>query len=89
MPHKQVPWPGRFLAEQIVCGGIRTQSRVASLPRVMVCHRALILVALVQAWVVFEDVVAASNAIRQMQSFPLFDKPMRLAYAKAKVRRVL
>lgn len=29
-----------------------------------------------QAWVVFEDVSSATNAIRQMQSFPFYDKPM-------------
>lgn len=29
-----------------------------------------------QAWVAFEDVRAASQAMRQMQGFPLFDKPM-------------
>ncbi|KAG6787105.1 hypothetical protein NC652_007165 [Populus alba x Populus x berolinensis] len=29
-----------------------------------------------QAWVVFEDVQSASNAMRQMQSFPFYDKPM-------------
>ena len=29
-----------------------------------------------QAWVVFEDVNSASNALRQMQGFPFYDKPM-------------
>ncbi|MCL7038965.1 hypothetical protein MKW94_018241, partial [Papaver nudicaule] len=29
-----------------------------------------------QAWVVFSEVTAASNAVRQMQSFPFYDKPM-------------
>ena len=29
-----------------------------------------------QAWVVFEDVGSASNAMRQMQSFTFYDKPM-------------
>ncbi|EPS58040.1 spliceosomal protein, partial [Genlisea aurea] len=37
-----------------------------------------------QAWVVFSDVPAASNAVRQMQSFPFYDKPMRIQYAKTK-----
>ncbi|KAF2298380.1 hypothetical protein GH714_023392 [Hevea brasiliensis] len=37
-----------------------------------------------QAWVVFEDVKSATNAMRQMQSFPFYDKPMRIQYAKAK-----
>jgi RNA recognition motif-containing protein len=29
-----------------------------------------------QAWVVFTDTAAATNAMRTMQSFPLFDKPI-------------
>ena len=37
-----------------------------------------------QAWVVFADVGAATNALRQMQGFPFYDKPMRIAFAKAK-----
>ncbi|KAK3022957.1 hypothetical protein RJ639_046775 [Escallonia herrerae] len=37
-----------------------------------------------QAWVVFSEVTAASNAVRQMQNFPFYDKPMRIQYAKGK-----
>jgi len=37
-----------------------------------------------QAWVVFADVTAATNALRQMQGFPFFDKAMRLSYCKSK-----
>mmetsp|Transcript_8916 Transcript_8916/g.26771 ORF Transcript_8916/g.26771 Transcript_8916/m.26771 type:complete len:217 (-) Transcript_8916:47-697(-) len=37
-----------------------------------------------QAWVVFADVGSATNALRQMQGFPFYDKPMRIAFAKAK-----
>ncbi|KAL3850553.1 hypothetical protein ACJIZ3_012435 [Penstemon smallii] len=37
-----------------------------------------------QAWVVFSEVPAASNAVRQMQNFPFYDKPMRIQYAKSK-----
>ncbi|KDP28176.1 hypothetical protein JCGZ_13947 [Jatropha curcas] len=37
-----------------------------------------------QAWVVFEDVQSANNAMRQMQAFPFYDKPMRIQYAKTK-----
>ncbi|KAI8574765.1 hypothetical protein RHMOL_Rhmol01G0379300 [Rhododendron molle] len=37
-----------------------------------------------QAWVVFEDVSSASSALRQMQGFPFYDKPMRIQYAKTK-----
>uniref|UniRef100_A0A6N2M595 RRM domain-containing protein n=1 Tax=Salix viminalis TaxID=40686 RepID=A0A6N2M595_SALVM len=29
-----------------------------------------------QAWVVYNEVTAASNAVRQMQGFPFYDKPM-------------
>ncbi|XP_073145468.1 U2 small nuclear ribonucleoprotein B'' 2 [Henckelia pumila] len=37
-----------------------------------------------QAWVVFSEVAAASNAMRQMQNFPFYDKPIRIQYAKTK-----
>jgi len=37
-----------------------------------------------QAFVVFRDVTSATAAVRQMQGFPFYDKPMRLDYAKAK-----
>eukprot|EP00850_Spirogloea_muscicola_P023097 SM000328S12467 [mRNA] locus=s328:80075:81541:- [translate_table: standard] len=37
-----------------------------------------------QAWVVFDDITSATNALRQMQGFPFYDKPMRISYAKAK-----
>jgi hypothetical protein len=36
-----------------------------------------------QAWVVFETVEAAKNAVIQMQGFPLFEKKMRIAFADA------
>jgi U2 small nuclear ribonucleoprotein B'' len=29
-----------------------------------------------QAWVVFSDVASATNALRSMQGFPFFDKPI-------------
>lgn len=29
-----------------------------------------------QAWVAFSEVTSASNAVRQMQNFPFYDKPM-------------
>ncbi|KIY99925.1 U1 small nuclear ribonucleoprotein A [Monoraphidium neglectum] len=37
-----------------------------------------------QAWVVFADVAAATNALRQMQGFPFFEKPIRIEYARGK-----
>ncbi|KAG0495412.1 hypothetical protein HPP92_000103 [Vanilla planifolia] len=37
-----------------------------------------------QAWVVFEDVTSASEALKRMQGFPFYDKPMRIQYAKTK-----
>ncbi|KAJ8608428.1 hypothetical protein CTAYLR_010330 [Chrysophaeum taylorii] len=37
-----------------------------------------------QAWVVFAEVGSATNALRQMQGFPFYDKPMRIAFAKVK-----
>lgn len=37
-----------------------------------------------QAFVVFRDVSSATQAVRQMQGFPFYDKPMKLSYAKSK-----
>ena len=37
-----------------------------------------------QAWIVFEDVPSATAAVKGLQSFPFFDKPMRLTYALTK-----
>ncbi|KAG8527455.1 uncharacterized protein KY384_007607 [Bacidia gigantensis] len=37
-----------------------------------------------QAFVVFDDVDAAKNAIEEVQGFELFDKPMALDFAKSK-----
>ncbi|GMH20444.1 hypothetical protein Nepgr_022285 [Nepenthes gracilis] len=37
-----------------------------------------------QAWVVFEEISSAASALRQMQGFPFYDKPMRIQYAKTK-----
>ncbi len=35
-----------------------------------------------QAFVIFNDVNNASNALRSMQGFPFYDKPMRIQYSK-------
>lgn len=37
-----------------------------------------------QAFVVFDDVSAANDAMEMLQDFDLFGKPMQLAYAKTK-----
>lgn len=37
-----------------------------------------------QAWVVFEDVSSATSALRQMNGFPFYDKPMKIQFAKTK-----
>uniref|UniRef100_A0A6V1NUL1 RRM domain-containing protein n=1 Tax=Heterosigma akashiwo TaxID=2829 RepID=A0A6V1NUL1_HETAK len=42
-----------------------------------------------QAWVCFADTAAATNALRQMQGFPFYEKPMRIAFAKNKSDKVL
>jgi len=36
-----------------------------------------------QAFIVYKDVASAGNAMRQMNNFPFYDKPMKIAYAKA------
>ncbi len=35
-----------------------------------------------QAFVVFKEISSATGAIRSMQGFPFYDKPMRIAYSK-------
>ncbi|KAL5480095.1 hypothetical protein EMCRGX_G023717 [Ephydatia muelleri] len=37
-----------------------------------------------QAFVVFRDIASATSALRSMQGFPFYDKPMRIAYCKSK-----
>jgi len=37
-----------------------------------------------QAWVVFNEVMAASNALKGKQGFQFFGKPMKIQFAKAK-----
>jgi len=37
-----------------------------------------------QAFIVFKDVTSATNAMRSMQHFPFYDKPMKIQYAKGK-----
>ena len=37
-----------------------------------------------QAFIVFRDIEAATQAVRQMQGFPFYDKPMNITYAKTK-----
>ncbi len=36
-----------------------------------------------QAFVIFKDVPAAAAALKSMQGFPFYDKPMRIAFAKS------
>ena len=36
-----------------------------------------------QAFVIFKEVTSATNALRSMQGFPFYDKPMRIGYAKS------
>ncbi|XP_064359173.1 U1 small nuclear ribonucleoprotein A isoform X2 [Dromaius novaehollandiae] len=35
-----------------------------------------------QAFVIFKEISSATNALRSMQGFPFYDKPMRIQYAK-------
>lgn len=35
-----------------------------------------------QAFVIFKEIGHATNALRTMQGFPFYDKPMRIAYSK-------
>lgn len=36
-----------------------------------------------QAFVIFKEISSATNALRTMQGFPFYDKPMRIAYSKS------
>jgi len=36
-----------------------------------------------QAFVIFKEVTSATNALRSMQGFPFYDKPMRIAYSRS------
>lgn len=35
-----------------------------------------------QAFVIFKEIASATNALRTMQGFPFYDKPMRISYSK-------
>ena len=35
-----------------------------------------------QAFVIFQDITAATTAAKSMQGFPFYDKPMRIAFSK-------
>lgn len=35
-----------------------------------------------QAFVIFKEIASATNALRTMQGFPFYDKPMRIQYSK-------
>lgn len=37
-----------------------------------------------QAWIVFDNVTSATNALRQLQGFPFYDKAVRISYAHTK-----
>merc|ERR1719387_922850 len=37
-----------------------------------------------QAWIIFADILSATNALQGMQAFPILGKPIRIQYAKTK-----
>lgn len=37
-----------------------------------------------QAWIIFKELSSATNALKSLQGFPFYNKPMRIAYAKTK-----
>merc|ERR1711972_1281699 len=37
-----------------------------------------------QAWIVFKEAPSATNALKSLQGFPFYNKPMRIDYAKSK-----
>eukprot|EP00811_Abedinium_folium_P036671 NODE_9359_length_1429_cov_8.093702.p1 GENE.NODE_9359_length_1429_cov_8.093702~~NODE_9359_length_1429_cov_8.093702.p1 ORF type:complete len:297 (-),score=54.10 NODE_9359_length_1429_cov_8.093702:491-1381(-) len=37
-----------------------------------------------QAWIIFKDTSSATNALKSLQGFPFYNKPMRINYARTK-----
>jgi U1 small nuclear ribonucleoprotein A len=37
-----------------------------------------------QAWIIFKEMSSATNALKSLQGFPFYNKPMRIAFAKTK-----
>jgi len=37
-----------------------------------------------QAWIIFKEMSSATNALKSLQGFPFYNKPMRISYAKTK-----
>merc|ERR1719480_630365 len=37
-----------------------------------------------QAWIIFKETSSATNALKSLQGFPFYNKPMRINYAKTK-----
>jgi U1 small nuclear ribonucleoprotein A len=37
-----------------------------------------------QAWIIFKEMSSATNALKSLQGFPFYNKPMRIGYAKSK-----
>jgi len=37
-----------------------------------------------QAWIIFKEVTSATNALKSLQGFPFYNKPMRINYARTK-----
>merc|ERR1740133_114013 len=37
-----------------------------------------------QAWIIFKELSSATNALKSLQGFPFYNKPMRIAYGRNK-----
>jgi len=37
-----------------------------------------------QAWIIFKEISAATNALKSLQGFPFYNKPMRINYSRTK-----
>merc|ERR1719436_1167112 len=37
-----------------------------------------------QAWIIFKEISSATNALKSLQGFPFYNKPMRISYARTK-----
>jgi RNA recognition motif-containing protein len=68
-----MPWMGYLLSAELKKSLYAVFSQFGKILDIVACKTLKLRG---QAWVVFDDVTAATNALRQMQGFPFYDKPM-------------
>ena len=66
---------GRVL-EIVACRGVKLRGQVFGLMCSSLVMRVMLTGRCWQAWVSFQDVAAATNALRRLQGFNFYDKPL-------------